>query len=271
MLSDTQGIPESVTHPRPQDTGVREPGAPSGAPTALGAGPHLVEKDELDEWQAKPYGQTLIYNRAALFEMISQGRDLEAMASYFLLRILGCAAVYGLCLGFYTFNLQILASAGKLPVLLLGTLGICLPALFTFNVLLGSRLGMRQTLSVLLVSTYLTSLVLMSLAPIVLFFIISTPDKEFVFLLNLVCCTIGGGFGLNLLWQGMQYVTQRSGACYHPRIIQVWSLIYVFVGTQFSWLLRPFIGSRGEEFVLFRTIEGNFYVAVARTIYALFQ
>lgn len=130
---------------------------------------------------------------------------------------------------------------------------------------------MQQTLSVLLVSTYLTSLVLMSLAPIVLFFIISTPDKEFVSLLNLVCCTIGGGFGLNLLWQGMQYVTQRSGECYHPRIIQVWSLIYVFVGTQFSWLLRPCIGSRGEEFVLFRTIEGNFYVAVARTIYYLFQ
>jgi hypothetical protein len=69
-------------------------------------------------------------------------------------------------------------------LLLWGSLGICLPALFTFNVLLGSKLSFKQTTAVLAMATYLISTVLASLAPILLFFFICTEVKPFAILIT---------------------------------------------------------------------------------------
>jgi hypothetical protein len=66
----------------------------------------------------------------------------------------------------------------------------------------------------------------------------------------------------------MRYLTIRAGKIYNPRIIRIWSLIYIFVGTQLSWLLRPFMGDPGT-FVLFREVEGNFYIAMLRVFTTL--
>lgn len=219
----------------------------------------------LAEWDGKTYGQILLNSRNALFEIISRTENLDQLMKYFLVRFIVFAGIYGVCLGGYSLNLQIVASAIKMPLLLLGTMGICLPALFTFNMLLGSKLNMRQTVSLLLVSNYLLAFILASLSPILVFFAIATPDKHFISLLNLTFCALSGVFFLMFLWSGMRYLTRRAGVAYNPHIIQIWSLIYMFVGTQFSWLLRPFIGDRGA-FALFRDIEGNFYVAVVRII-----
>ncbi|NBE82849.1 hypothetical protein [Micromonospora rubida] len=49
-------------------------------------------------------------------------------------------------------------------------------------------------------------------------------------------------------------------------LLYVWILLFGFVGTQLAWTLRPFFGSPGENFALFRSIEGNFYAEIIRTI-----
>ncbi|MER5702496.1 hypothetical protein ABT023_11180 [Micromonospora sp. NPDC002296] len=53
-------------------------------------------------------------------------------------------------------------------------------------------------------------------------------------------------------------------------LLYVWILLFGFVGTQLAWTLRPFFGSPGEKFALFRSIEGNFYAEIIRTIGHLF-
>ncbi|MEV0809899.1 hypothetical protein [Micromonospora sp. NPDC050200] len=53
-------------------------------------------------------------------------------------------------------------------------------------------------------------------------------------------------------------------------LLYVWILLFGFVGTQLAWTLRPFVGSPGENFALFRSIEGNFYAEILRTIGNLF-
>jgi hypothetical protein len=53
-------------------------------------------------------------------------------------------------------------------------------------------------------------------------------------------------------------------------LLYVWILLFGFVGTQLAWTLRPFVGSPGEPFQLFREIDGNFYVDIVRTIGSLF-
>lgn len=49
-------------------------------------------------------------------------------------------------------------------------------------------------------------------------------------------------------------------------LLYVWILLFGFVGTQLAWTLRPFFGSPGEPFEIFRNIQGTFYGDVLRTI-----
>jgi hypothetical protein len=53
-------------------------------------------------------------------------------------------------------------------------------------------------------------------------------------------------------------------------LLYIWIVVFGFVGTQLAWTLRPFFGSPGEPFQIFRHIEGNFYVNVVQTIGHLF-
>jgi hypothetical protein len=53
-------------------------------------------------------------------------------------------------------------------------------------------------------------------------------------------------------------------------LLNVWILLFGFVGTQLAWTLRPFVGSPGKEFQVFREIEGNFYVEIVKAIGRLF-
>jgi hypothetical protein len=53
-------------------------------------------------------------------------------------------------------------------------------------------------------------------------------------------------------------------------LLYVWILLFGFVGTQLAWTLRPFFGSPGMEFSLYRDIDGNFYAEIFRTIAHLF-
>ncbi|GAA3955978.1 hypothetical protein [Actinoplanes auranticolor] len=53
-------------------------------------------------------------------------------------------------------------------------------------------------------------------------------------------------------------------------LLYVWILLFGFVGTQLAWTLRPFFGSPGMKFSLYRDIDGNFYAEILRTLADLF-
>jgi hypothetical protein len=52
-------------------------------------------------------------------------------------------------------------------------------------------------------------------------------------------------------------------------LLYIWILLFGFVGTQLAWTLRPFFGSPGAPFELFRDIGGTFYGDILRTLAAL--
>ncbi|GAA4929703.1 hypothetical protein [Actinoplanes utahensis] len=49
-------------------------------------------------------------------------------------------------------------------------------------------------------------------------------------------------------------------------LLYIWILLFGFVGTQLAWTLRPFFGSPGRDFELFRSVGGTFYADVLETI-----
>lgn len=214
------------------------------------------------------YGQLLLRTPDKLFEKIQAGEDLDMQIQYFALYALLFSTVYGLLLGMYAGGFQMLASMLKIPLLFFGTLFLCLPSLYVFNVLLGSQLSFRQTLAILLASTYLMSAILASFAPILFFFILTTSDRPFVSFATFGTCSIAGLFALMFVWKGMRFLAEKNEAKSSARVLLIWSLIYAIVGTQFAWGLRPFIGQKGV-FMLFRALEGNIYVAVFKTIRTL--
>ena len=52
-------------------------------------------------------------------------------------------------------------------------------------------------------------------------------------------------------------------------LLYIWILLFGFVGTQLAWTLRPFFGSPGKPFELFRDIDGTFYGDILSTLGSL--
>jgi hypothetical protein len=52
-------------------------------------------------------------------------------------------------------------------------------------------------------------------------------------------------------------------------VFRLWIVLFALVGSQMSWILRPFIGS-GSEFVLFRPRGSNFFEALWKNVMSLF-
>jgi hypothetical protein len=64
--------------------------------------------------------------------------------------------------------------------------------------------------------------------------------------------------------------TAQAGNPPSMTLLYIWILLFGFVGTQLAWTLRPFFGSPGMKFSLYRDIDGNFYAEIFRTIAHLF-
>jgi hypothetical protein len=141
--------------------------------------------------------------------------------------------------------------------------------LYVVIVIMGSRLSFRQTFALILLALALNSILLASCATIVLFFTITGADYDFLKLLHVLIFAFSGAWGMMGLWRGLVAMCETSSL--YPkqavRILQIWILIYAFVGTQMAWSLRPFIGSPDLEFELFRKGQtGNFYQAVLQSV-----
>ncbi|MFY1673526.1 hypothetical protein ACN27G_26780 [Plantactinospora sp. WMMB334] len=53
-------------------------------------------------------------------------------------------------------------------------------------------------------------------------------------------------------------------------LLYIWILLFGFVGTQLAWTLRPFFGDPNQPFSIFRSIDGNFYAEILRSLGSLF-
>jgi hypothetical protein len=214
----------------------------------------------------------ILRQRDALFEEVFEARSVASRIRSFLLVIVTLTALYGLTMGMAALVvdpgrglLQMMASAVKLPLLYLLSVGVCFPVLFIVLVLMGARLTFSQTLALILLALTLNAVLLTSCAPMVVFFVLTGSNYHFIKLLHVAIFAFSGFWGMLALWQGLSAMCEKSDL--YPRqairILQVWVLVFGFVGSQTAWSLRPFVGSPGMSFQIFREAQaGNFYEAV---------
>jgi hypothetical protein len=216
---------------------------------------------------------SLLRDRKNFLEEIHEGVGLKSKISSLMLSSFACFAVYGTILGTFHSPLQAASSAIKLPALYLITLLICLPTLYIFNTLFGSRQTLAQHFTYLLTAVTVISLLLCGFAPVVLFFLITVSDYHFFLLLNVAIFSLTGIIGVTFLYQMMKPLAEDDtspGIQVRTHILRFWLVLYGFVGSQLGWTLRPFFGSPGN-FELFRPREGSFFSGVWNALIQLFH
>jgi hypothetical protein len=212
--------------------------------------------------------ETVLRNPSKFFTEIRDGVELGRKVRAMLLSSIAFFALYGAVMGSTHSLWQVLSSAVKLPLLFLATLVVCSPTLYFFNLIFGSNQSLTQNFSLILTAITVTAVLLLSFAPIVLFFLLTTSHYQFFKLLNVGVFAISGLVGVRFLSRGMRVVSGsgRELARARANVIRLWILVYAFVGSQMAWTLRPFIGAPAMGFELFRQLGGNFYANIFASI-----
>jgi hypothetical protein len=149
--------------------------------------------------------------------------------------------------------LQVVYSAVKVPFLLTTTFLLSLPSFVVINTLLGLRADLARVVRALMATQAGLTIILASLAPFTALWYISSSAHEPAILFN--------GLMFAVASFSAQWMLRREYAplirC-NPRhrwMLRTWLVIYVFVGIQMGWVLRPFIGAPGMPVQFFR--EGS--------------
>lgn len=210
---------------------------------------------------------SFLRDRKAFLSEVEKEIGLDRKIVSFLVCSASFLALYGLVVGASSHWLQAISSAIKLPGLYLITLLVCLPSLYIFEVVTGSTRNFRQYLVLLLAATSVISVMLLAFVPVVLFFLLSINDYNFFKLLNVAIFTLTGVIGVQFFYQSMKSLhSQDAEKSRNLKVVQAWLFLYGFVGSQLGWSLRPFFGTPGKDFALFRPLESNFYVHIWKTL-----
>lgn len=157
--------------------------------------------------------------------------------------------------------LQMFYSSVKVPLLIGITFLLGLPSLFVFYALAGLADEFRRVLSILLGTQMIFAIVLVSLSPFVLLVYVSTNVYVHGVLANAVAFGVAA-----IVWQSMLRRRFRMLIAInrrHRMLLVLWFVLYVFIGVQAGWTLRPFIGNPGAEVEFFRSDGwGNAWIEV---------
>lgn len=161
---------------------------------------------------------------------------------------------------------QMLYSGLKVPLLLSATFLLSLPTFFVVNTLLGLRSDFPGVVRALVSTQAGLTVVLASLAPITAFAYISGLGYQSAILFNGLMFATASFSAQGLLRREYRGLIARNPA--HRATLRAWLVVYVFVGIQMGWVLRPFIGDPGRPVQFFREDSwSNAYLAVLNIVW----
>ena len=187
------------------------------------------------------------------------------------------AGLYGAAIGCWRSPLQALYTAGKFPlIILLTALGNTLLNAMLAP-LLGLNFNLRQSLLAVLMSFAIAAAILGAFSPLMAFLVWNTPPLSqslqagalpYHFLkLSLVATIAFAGVAANLRLLGLlRRMSGNPAAAW--RVLVAWLAGNLLLGSQLSWILRPFLGSPHlpVQFLRPNAFEGNFYESTFRSL-----
>jgi hypothetical protein len=184
-------------------------------------------------------------------------------------------------MGWWRDPQQALYVAIKFPlIILLTVIGNAL-----LNAMLAPLLGLnfpfRQSFSAILMSFTIASAILGAFSPLMAFMIWNSPPMSpqavsgatygFVKLANVVVIAFAGTTGNVRLFQLLARLGGNPAVA--RRVLFAWLAGNLFLGSQLSWILRPFIGAPNLPVEFFRetALHGNFYENIIQTVLQFFN
>jgi hypothetical protein len=187
------------------------------------------------------------------------------------------AGSYGAAMGWWRDPQQALFTAIKFPlIILLTALGNAL-----INGMLAPLLGLnipfRQSFTAIVMSFAITSAIFGGFSPLIAFMVWNAPPTaagaayNFILVTHVAVIALAGSTGnLRLLQLLSKAAASRAVGL---RVLIAWLAGNFFLGSQLSWILRPFIGSPGlpVEFLRHNALQGNFYESVFHSLQNIFH
>jgi hypothetical protein len=163
----------------------------------------------------------------------------------------GCSLLYGLVVGSFSMGTQLWAVPLKVVGgLILSTL-ICLPSLYIFACLSGSRASLGEIVGLVSAVVALTGILLMGFAPVAWLFSQSTQSVVWMGALHLLLWLVAVGFGGKFLIAGFVHSSARSTGG-----VTFWVLLFLLVTVQMTTTLRPLVGKADTFF----PVEKKFFL-----------
>lgn len=191
------------------------------------------------------------------------------------------AGCFGAAMGWWRSPEQGLFVAIKFPlILVLTALGNALLNAMLAP-LLGLNISMRQSLLAILMSIAIAAAIMGAFSPLLGFLVWNappmTPDVKstatygFIKLAIVAVIAFAGIAGNVRLFQLLRQLAPNSGSAY--RVFIAWLAGNLFLGSQLTWIARPFIGSPqlAVAFLRENALKGNFYENVWSTVVGLFR
>ena len=218
----------------------------------------------------KPLPVILLLNRDAFWERMRaddlRWRDLFSLVMFV---VLACA-VYGAILAGWRSSQLSIYVAVKLPVLFLGTTAVVAMLNWMTANLLGAGLSFKSTVFAVFASMAIGGWILLSLAPVALFFLLSGAPyagahddlryaHNWILMTHILILALAGVGGNMALMQGLRRLVRPK--CPTTGLFLAWLVAFGFVGCQMSWILRPFVGSPFYPVAFLRPdcLDRNFY------------
>jgi hypothetical protein len=199
----------------------------------------------------------LLRSPADIAEACREDRGVREIAVASILSLAAGAAVFGGVLGSYRGGAQIAYAAIKLPLALLATLALCVPAFHGLAAGLGRPFPMRVILALALASAGRAALVLLSLSPVLWLLFDLGLGYHAAALSAALAYGLAGVAALGVLLRGLGEGKHRGLTAL------AFGVVFFAVGGQASWILRPYLvrpRSVGVPFV--RAREGSFADAI---------
>ena len=183
--------------------------------------------------------------------------------------VLACG-IYGAVLAGWRSPRLAVCGAIKLPLLFLAT--VTLVSLFNWMLasLMGAGLEFKTTIFIVCAAMTITSWILLSLAPVALFFVVSgvpasgSEDQlhyahNCILVTHITILAIAGVAGYSALFRGLKRLVKPH--CPAGLLFLGWLATSAFVGCQMAWILRPFVGSPFYPVAFMRPdcLKRNFY------------
>lgn len=187
------------------------------------------------------------------------------------------SGLFGAAMGAWRAPEQALFTAIKFPlVILLTTLGNGLLN-GMLAPLLGVNLGFRQSLLTVMLGCTITAALLGAFSPIVLFMVWNTAPMaahspqaatghNFLLLMETAAIAFAGCAGNTRLFAVLRELSGSKAAA--RRVLLAWFAGNLLLGSQLSWILRPFVGSPNlpVEFLRTNALVGNFFESLASVL-----